>query len=122
VSDIFARASTNTPCGTINGKTVNCNTGFLCVGAQRRPDGSLISFCLKPCTTPGTNCTGDPGFICVGLTGGGGACIEQCGQKCSSASTCSKNQKCTNGACSTPFCQNYGSCIAIQGLASNVCI
>jgi hypothetical protein len=116
-------ADCSSPEQCVNGFcTVPCLNGLLCVGAQRRPDGRLISFCVKSCTTPNTACTGDPGFMCVGLQGGGGACIEQCGQACTADSQCSRGQTCKNKVCSTPFCPNYGACISITGLSSRVCI
>lgn len=102
---------------------VPCLGNLLCVGAQRDPQtGSLISFCLNRCTVPGQACTAEPGFTCVGLQGGGGACIEQCGQACTADANCAKNQKCQNGTCSAPFCQNYGQCLNVTGLNSKICI
>lgn len=105
-----------------NACVVPCFAGLICVGARKRPDGTLISFCLKRCTTPNTACTGQAGFTCVGLQGGGGACIEQCGQKCTADTDCSRGQVCKGGSCAAPFCREYGQCMSLQGIPSKLCI
>ncbi len=100
------------------GGTIRCtNPNHVCVGVT----GSGVSYCLEKCSGAGGKCK-EQGFFCAPLSSGGGACIEKCGQSCSSNSDCSKGQTCTSGTCTGTFCPNYGTCRSLSGLSFKICI
>jgi hypothetical protein len=103
-------------CGT---NIANCQAGLICVGAN-----TGTSYCLPTCTPGSLRPCKENGFDCFPLTSGGGACIELCGQACTSDLSCTSGQICSQGKCSGPYCSRYGSCIAVQTATGNfdVCI
>lgn len=98
-----------------------CQSG-LCVGAA-------VGKCVQPCNPDKSQC--GPGFLCVPLTGGGGACLAlgngKMGDKCDKPSDCatgtcvglgSAGYVCTAQCAGTAECDCGYECVTFSGGAS----